>query len=178
MGVVDRLDEQTKGTLELLDDSLDERGEAQVWVLGPDVLCELGNGLGVRLRLELEALALEQRLELLVVCDDSVVDDGELPVGVGPGRGALACVRACASGPCNGEDIPVGVAVDTRGGTVGRPSCVGNAGVRVKDLVEVEVLLVNQLLQRGDLADLLDSVDLVLLVAIDGETGRVVTTVL
>ena len=61
---------------------------------------------------------------------------------------------------------------------MGRPSCVGNAGVRVKDLVEVEVLLVNQLLQRGDLADLLDSVDLVLLVAIDGETGRVVTTVL
>jgi len=85
MGVVNGLEEKTKGTLELLDDGLDERGEAQVGVLGVDVLCELGNSLGVGLRLELEALALEQRLELLVVCDDTIVDDGELPVGVGPG---------------------------------------------------------------------------------------------
>ena len=84
MGVVDGLEEKTKGTLELLDDGLDERREAQVGVLAVDVLCELGNGLGVGLSLELEALALEQGLELLVVCDDSIVDDGELPVRVGP----------------------------------------------------------------------------------------------
>jgi hypothetical protein len=93
MGVVDRLDEKTKSTLELLDDSLDERWEAQVWVLRVDVLCELSNGLGIRLRLELEALALEQGLELLVVCDDSVVDNAELPVGVGPGGGGLAWAK-------------------------------------------------------------------------------------
>jgi hypothetical protein len=48
---------------------------------------------------------------------------------------------------------------------------VRNTGVRVEDLVEVKLLLVEELLQRGDLADLLDGVDLVLLVAIDGETG-------
>lgn len=81
---MDGLQEKTESTLELLDDGLDERGEAQVGVLAVDVLCELGNGLGVGLSLELEALALEQGLELLVVCDDSIVDDGELPVRVGP----------------------------------------------------------------------------------------------
>jgi hypothetical protein len=32
-------------------------------------------------------------------------------------------------------------------------------------------LLVNELLERGDLADLLDGEDLVLLVAINGQTG-------
>ena len=72
----------------------------------------------------------------------------------------------------------MGMAVDTRGGTVGGPSGVGNTGVAVKDLVEVEVLLLDELLQRGDLADLLDGVDLILLVAVNGKTSRVVTTVL
>jgi hypothetical protein len=55
---------------------------------------------------------------------------------------------------------------------------VGNTGVAVKDLVEVEVLLLDELLQRRDLADLLDCVDLVLLVTVNGKTGRVVTAVL
>lgn len=53
-----------------------------------------------------------------------------------------------------------------------------NTGVRVEDLVQVVVLLVDQLLQGSDLADLLDGEHLVLLVAIDGKTGRVVPTVL
>jgi len=55
---------------------------------------------------------------------------------------------------------------------------VCNAGVRVEDLGQVKVLLIDQLLQRGDLADLLDGKDLVLLVAINGEPGGVVTAVL
>lgn len=91
---MDGLDQKTKGTLELLDDGLDERGEAQVWVLAVDVLCELGNSLGVGLCLELEALALEQNLEFLVICDDAIVDDGELPVGVGPGKSKLEDITA------------------------------------------------------------------------------------
>jgi hypothetical protein len=82
--VVDGLDEETEGTLELLNDRLDERWEAQIWVLSVDVLCELGDGLSVGLGLELETLALEEDLEFLVICDDTIVDDGELPVGVGP----------------------------------------------------------------------------------------------
>lgn len=84
MGVVDGLDQETKGALQLLDDGLDERGEAEVRVLSVDVLGELRDGLSVGLGLELVALALEQSLQLLVVCDDSVVDDRELPVGVRP----------------------------------------------------------------------------------------------
>lgn len=72
----------------------------------------------------------------------------------------------------------MGMAVDARWRTVGGPSGVCNTGVRVKDLVEVEVLLFNELLQRGDLADLLDGEDLVLLVTVDGKTGGVIATVL
>jgi hypothetical protein len=75
-------------------------------------------------------------------------------------------------------DVPVGVAVDARGGAVGGPSGVRDTGVRVEDLVEVELLLLDELLECGDLADLLDGVDLVLLVAIDGKTGGVVAAVL
>jgi hypothetical protein len=47
-----------------------------------DVLGELGNALSVGLGLELEALGLEESLQLLVVGDDTVVDNAELPVGV------------------------------------------------------------------------------------------------
>lgn len=61
---------------------------------------------------------------------------------------------------------------------MGGPSGVCNAGVRVEDLGLVEVALLDELLEGGDLADLLDGEDLVLLVTVDGETGRVVTTVL
>jgi hypothetical protein len=180
MGVVDRLDQETKGTLKLLDDGLDKRGEAQIWVLAVDVLCELGDGLGVGLRLELEALALEQGLELLVVCDDTIVDDGELPVGVGPGYDESAwrlfyihiyILFFFFGKNIIGSDIPVGVAVDTRWGAVRGPSSVSNTGVRVEDLVEVEFLLLNKLLQRSHLANLLDSIDLILLVTVDGKTG-------
>lgn len=177
MGEVDRLEEQAESALELLDDGLDQAGEAQVRVLGVDVLCELGNSLCVGLRLKLEALALEQDLELLVVCDDSIVDDGELPVGVGPVGGGLA-VWAVGGGGWRCGDIPVGMAVDTRWRAVGGPAGVCNTGVRVEDLVQVEALLLDQLLQRSDLADLLDGVDLVPLVAVDGQAGRVVAAVL
>jgi hypothetical protein len=70
------------------------------------------------------------------------------------------------------------VAVDARRRTVGGPSGVGNAGVWIKHLGEIEVLLIDELLQRSDLADLLDSEDLILLVAVDSQTGRVVAAVL
>jgi hypothetical protein len=54
-------------------------------VLVVEELGELGDALGVGFGLEAEALGLEQSLELLVVGDDAIVDDGELPVGVGAG---------------------------------------------------------------------------------------------
>jgi len=72
----------------------------------------------------------------------------------------------------------VRVAVDPAGGTVGGPSGVCNTGVVVKDLGHVGRLGLDELLQLGDLANLLEGKDLVLLVAIDGNTGGVVATVL
>lgn len=83
VGVVDGLDEQTVGTLELVDNGLGEVGEANLGVLVVDVLGELGNALGIGLGLKLEALALEKNLQLLVVGNDTIVDDGEFPGGVG-----------------------------------------------------------------------------------------------
>jgi hypothetical protein len=86
VGVVDALDQEAVGALELADDSLGQVGEADIGMLVVEVLGQLGDALGISLGLELEALALEQSLQLLVVGDDAVVDDGELPVGVGPGK--------------------------------------------------------------------------------------------
>lgn len=74
--------------------------------------------------------------------------------------------------------LPVRVAVQARRGTVGGPAGVCNAGVGVEDLGHIQVGLVNKLPQLGNLADLLEGKDLILLVAIDGKAGRVVATVL
>jgi hypothetical protein len=82
VGVVNGLDKKTVSTLKLLDDGLGQVGETDVGVLVVDVLGQLGNALGVGLGLESEALALEKGLELLVVGNDTIVDDGELPRGV------------------------------------------------------------------------------------------------
>jgi hypothetical protein len=49
--------------------------------------------------------------------------------------------------------------------------------VVVKDLGHVGLLLLDEGLQLGDLADLFEGEDLVLLVAIDGNTGGVVAAV-
>lgn len=82
VGVVNGLDQQTVSTLKLVDDGLRKVDKAQGGVLVVDVLGELGNTFRIGLGLESQALGLEEGLELLVVGDDTVVDDGELPVGV------------------------------------------------------------------------------------------------
>lgn len=69
------------------------------------------------------------------------------------------------------------VAVGSAWGTVGGPSSVCDTGVVVEDLGKVWLLGSDELLQLGDLADLLEGEDLVLLVAIDGETCGVVSSV-
>lgn len=64
--------------------------------------------------------------------------------------------------------LPVGVAVKPGRGAVGSPSRVGNAGMRVEDLGEIWLLLLDELLELGDLADLLEGENCVLLVTVDG----------
>jgi hypothetical protein len=58
------------------------------------------------------------------------------------------------------------------------PSGVCNADVRVELECWVWLLLFDELLQLCDLADLLESVDFILLISVDCETCRVVATVL
>lgn len=61
---------------------------------------------------------------------------------------------------------------------VSGPPGVGNAAVRIEGLGKVELRLIYELLELGNLADLLEGVHLLLLVAIDGKTGRIVAAVL
>jgi hypothetical protein len=61
--------------------------------------------------------------------------------------------------------------------TVSSPSCVCNTSVGIEDLVKIWLLLLDELLQFCNFANLLECKDLVLLVSIDGKTSRIVTTV-
>jgi hypothetical protein len=54
---------------------------------------------------------------------------------------------------------------------------VCDTGVVVEDLGEIWSLRGDELLQLGDLADLLVREDLIFLVAVDGDTGRIVASV-
>lgn len=67
--------------------------------------------------------------------------------------------------------VPVRMAVDARWGTVSSPSSVCNANVSVKDLCEIWLFLCNELLQLGDLADLLECEHFVSLVSVDCQTS-------
>ena len=78
----------------------------------------------------------------------------------------------------SGGSVPVRVAVESRRRAVGGPSGVRDAAVRVKDLGHVDLGAVDELLELGHLADLFESKDFIFLVAVDRETGRVVSSVL
>ena len=84
MWEVNRLEEQAICTLKLFDDRLREGGEVNVWVLVIEVLRKLRNALSVCVGLETEASAFEKSLQFLVVGDDTIVDDSELPFGIRP----------------------------------------------------------------------------------------------
>jgi hypothetical protein len=73
--------------------------------------------------------------------------------------------------------VPVGMAVDAVWGAVGCPSGVCNTAVGIEDLGKIWLLILNQFLQLGHLANLLECKDLLLLVAIYGEASGVVATV-
>ena len=59
------------------------------------------------------------------------------------------------------------MAVRRGGGAVGGPAGVGDAGVGIKDLLQVDIGLVDELLELGHLANLLEGHHLIPLVAID-----------
>lgn len=61
---------------------------------------------------------------------------------------------------------------------MGSPSCVSDSGVRNECVIKINAALLDQLPQLDDLANLLVSVDLVLLIAVNGDTGGIVSTVL
>jgi hypothetical protein len=82
MRVVNGFDQQTVSSLKLLDDGLGQLSEADAGVGIEEVLRELSNAFRVSLGLELEALGGEQGLQLLVVGNDAIVNDGELPVRI------------------------------------------------------------------------------------------------
>jgi len=73
--------------------------------------------------------------------------------------------------------VPVGMAVDAGRGAVCGPAGVGNAAVRIEHPLHINLRLVDKLPQLGDLADLLERHDLILLVAIDSETGGVIPAI-
>lgn len=70
------------------------------------------------------------------------------------------------------------MAVEAGWGSVGGPAGVCDTSVRVEDLGKIGLGLLNQLLQLDHLANLLVSKHLILLVSVDSETGRVISTVL
>jgi hypothetical protein len=65
----------------------------------------------------------------------------------------------------------VRVAVLGGRGSVGGPASVSNAGMRVKDLGQVDARLVNELSELDHLAHLLESKHFILLIAVDGQTS-------
>lgn len=155
---MDRLENEGEGSLELLDNALDERGKVGLATLSRvvKVLAENGNGFGVGVALELEATLFEDHPEFSEVGDDTVVNDGELVGWVGSMR----------------------VAVQGAGLTVGGPSGVSHTHLRDGNLVKVDRRLVNVLAESSDLANLLEDKGVLFGVTIDRNTGRVVTSVL
>ena len=93
--------------------------------------------------------------------------------------GSDLCLLLSVTAPDEHEvqNLPVGLAIESGRRTVGSPSGVCNACVRIKDLGEIWLLVLNELLELCHLADLLESENLVLLVSIYGQTSRVVATV-
>jgi hypothetical protein len=71
----------------------------------------------------------------------------------------------------------VRVTIEGCGLTVCSPSSMRNTSMCHELPVHIDVLLIDQFPQSRDLADLLEKVDFVLAIAIDGHTGRVISTV-
>ena len=152
-----RLEDKGEGTLKFLEHGLDELSEAGALV-GLGVVNVLGqdcDGFGIRLTLELVSTLLEDETERRRVRHNTVVNDGELGVGVGAERVAVHNGRRTVSGP---------------------------TGVRDRDLRDeglrgVDARFGDALAKTSDLSDLLEEEHLSRLVAVDADTGGIISTV-
>ncbi|KAH3660597.1 hypothetical protein OGATHE_004929 [Ogataea polymorpha] len=163
VGIVDRLDHQTVGTLQLVQDFLGQLVKFQVVVLVEIVFEQLGDNFGVGVRSEGMALALQKRLELSIISDNTVVDHNELVSIVG-GLWMAVCLSDSS---------------------VGGPSGVSDTHMICKRLRSVQVLRLDLILKVCNLANLLVHGNLLgggglveLLLTIDTNARRVVASVL
>jgi hypothetical protein len=72
----------------------------------------------------------------------------------------------------------MGMAVESGGLTVSGPTGVCNASMRIEDLVHVDAGFCDEFLELCDLSNLLEGIDLILLVAVDGKASGVIPAVL
>lgn len=152
-----RFKDERERSLELLQHGLDELGEGNpfirlrvVHILGQD-----SDGLRIRLTLKLEAAFLQHDPQLCVVGNNTVVNNNKFGGGV----------RAHW------------VAVDDAGGTMSCPTGVGDGDLGRKFLGDVDIGLGDLLTETGDFANLFEEEGLPGLIAIDADTGGVITTI-
>jgi hypothetical protein len=144
-------------THKLLDDGLDELGKVQslVGLAVPDISTENGDNFGIGVGVERVSALVQDVLQLLVVGDDTVVDQAEF-------RRSVANVRMTVLGA---------------GDTMGSPTSMGHGCLRDEHLVHVNLLgcipiavgvgtgegtgdsLGDVLSERSDFADLLEEDD-------------------
>lgn len=140
-------------THDFLEYGLDQLGESEVLLVGlgvVDVLAENGDRLGVGLRLKLVTALGKDETELARVGDDTVVDDGKVMLGIGALR----------------------VRVDLAGDAVSGPTCVGDGALLNEGLVHVDIALLDELAELGNLSNLLDEGDFARLVTVDANAWR------
>lgn len=84
IGIVLRLEDKGKGTLELLENGFDKLGERDtlVGLRVVDIFGKDGDGLRVRLALKLVSAVLEDEAEGGGIGDDAVVHDAEIAGGI------------------------------------------------------------------------------------------------
>lgn len=89
------------------------------------------------------------------------------------------CVFGLARMPWVGsvESSPVRMAIESGRWTMCSPTSVCNSGMRVEDLCHVRVFILDELLELGNLANLLESKDFIFLVTVDGKTGRIISSI-
>ena len=82
MRIVNRLQQKTESSLQLVYNSFSKDGKFYFGILIIDVLSELCNSLGISLCFEFEAFTLKESLEFLIIGDDTIVYNRELPCRV------------------------------------------------------------------------------------------------